>query len=346
MMSQRFIKLRLQRACSIVGMLLMLALALPATADITDASSPEPLRFALIGDIPYNEREIRQLPGLFADMVERRSRYVIHVGDLKAAAESCQDRLLEARHRLLDSSPLALVYTPGDNEWVDCERDRAGNYDARERLARLRELFFANSQSAGLQPLALQRQSNTRRFRAYPENSRWETADVLFLTLNLPGSNNNFRADGGRNAEFEDRLQANRYWLNHAFLYAQQKDFSVIVIAFHANPFTSQKIHGRDGYAEFKTQLRSLAQKFKGEILLLHGDTHHYRIDHPLLDEDGEPLKNVTRVESFGSPFNHAWVEVEIDTSRLNERPVLRITPQRLGPSPAPQVMGDIDAND
>ncbi|HEX2191246.1 MAG TPA: hypothetical protein VHG51_20215 [Longimicrobiaceae bacterium] len=42
-------------------------------------------------------------------------------------------------------------------------------------------------------------------------------------------------------------------------------------------------------------------------MALVHGDTHFFRVDQPLVDPDsGERLTNVTRAETFGSPDLHA----------------------------------------
>jgi hypothetical protein len=48
-------------------------------------------------------------------------------------------------------------------------------------------------------------------------------------------------------------------------------------------------------------------------VILIHGDTHRYRVDHPLLDPaTRKPLERFTRIESFGSPFVD-WIRVSVD---------------------------------
>ena len=37
---------------------------------------------------------------------------------------------------------MLVVLTPGDNEWTDCHRVAAGEYQPLERLAKLREVFY------------------------------------------------------------------------------------------------------------------------------------------------------------------------------------------------------------
>ena len=56
--------------------------------------------------------------------------------------------------------------------------------------------------------------------------------------------------------------------------------------------------------------LTAETRNFPGEVLLVHGDTHHYRVDRPLSGANEGPLANFTRVEVFGSPFVN-WVRVQ-----------------------------------
>ena len=51
---------------------------------------------------------------------------------------------------------------------------------------------------------------------------------------------------------------------------------------------------------------------FSGEVLLIHGDSHRYRFDQPLLDpRTKHALPNFTRLEVFGYPFMN-WVRVRV----------------------------------
>jgi hypothetical protein len=49
---------------------------------------------------------------------------------------------------------------------------------------------------------------------------------------------------------------------------------------------------------------------FDGPVVLVHGDSHTFRIDKPVISET-RPL-NFTRVETFGSPDVH-WVRATVD---------------------------------
>jgi hypothetical protein len=46
-------------------------------------------------------------------------------------------------------------------------------------------------------------------------------------------------------------------------------------------------------------------------VLLVHGDTHFFKLDKPLLKQD-DLIENFTRLETFGSPNVH-WVRVTVD---------------------------------
>jgi hypothetical protein len=73
-----------------------------------------------------------------------------------------------------------------------------------------------------------------------------------------------------------------------------------------------------DGFQEFLVALRERVIAFGRPVAYVHGDSHYFRIDKPLLDASGRRLQNFTRVETFG---DHAeadntdvqWVKVVID---------------------------------
>ena len=175
-----------------------------------------PFSFAVLGDAPYHPLEAFALSRLLGGLDHENVAFVVHVGDLKASFEPCSDALLRARRALLDVSPIPLVYVPGDNEWTDCHRESAGEYDPRERLGELRRLFFDTRESLGRRKLRFSRQADNPRFRAYPENVRWLSGEVVFATLNVPGSNNNLGRNARMDAEHTERMAANLAWLDEA----------------------------------------------------------------------------------------------------------------------------------
>jgi hypothetical protein len=55
------------------------------------------------------------------------------------------------------------------------------------------------------------------------------------------------------------------------------------------------------------------ARAFAGPVLVIHGDTHTYRVTRPLVIKGAEDVGNLNRLESFGSPAT-GWVRVTIDS--------------------------------
>ncbi len=277
--------------------------------------------FALIGDMPYSDGEIEMTRAILQEIGQDDSiAFVVHDGDIKSGSERCDDLRLTARRDDFDLSRHPFILIPGDNEWTDCHRANNGGFDPEERLAKLRELFFAGDESLGRRRIKLTRQGDLQpQFAAWRENVRWEFEGVLLVGLNIPGSNNNWKSRVD-NHEFHARLKANTAWLEAAFAHARANKFPGIMLVIQANPDfegdyarkSGTRPEFRDGYAEFKAQLAREARAFGGPVVLVHGDTHSYRIDQPLKDGAGNTLTNVTRVETFGSP-GLGWIKVSIE---------------------------------
>ncbi len=264
--------------------------------------------FALLGDAPYSPEEETAFIEMLRELNREDVAFVVHVGDFKHGWTSCGDAVFRQRQQMLAESRRALVYLPGDNEWTDCWRVPAGRYDPLERLAKLRELFFAQGSSLGTPPLALVRQSDDAAAPPYPEHVRWTLGDVVFAGFNLPGGDNNERRMPGEHAR---RDAAARDWLEQSFAHARGHRARALVALMHANPLASS-LAVRAGYTGFVSLLVRETLNFTGQVLLVHGDTHEYRVDQPLRDPaTGVTLPNLTRVESFGSP-RVEWVRVRV----------------------------------
>ena len=270
------------------------------------AVSSEAFSFAIIGDAPYKPRE--EAP--FERMLERIDRedvaFTIHVGDIGAGHSTCTDAGFERRFRQLDRSRHPLIYTPGDNEWVDC---RGMGFDVLDRLARLREVFFADAQSMGLTKIALEAESdNIGGCGAYPENRAWSRAGIRFVTINVPGSSNNVGYDAASDAEALCRNAANRRWIARAVDESRGAGTRALVIAMQANPWFTRKRVFDDVLDAIERASRALGKP----VLLVHGDTHNYQVDQPFADATGATIANITRVETYGSPIV-GWVKVTVD---------------------------------
>lgn len=264
--------------------------------------------FAALGDTPYNAEEEARLVPLIADLNRNDLAFVIHIGDFKSGWSNCSDELYRERREWFGLSHHPFVYIPGDNDWTDCWRGPAGGYQPLERLRRLRELFFSQPRSLGQRAIDLEQQTRSSSPQPYPEHARWIHRRIVFLTVNVPGGDNNLQRD---RAEFAARDAAVRQWIGESFRIGHARQLAGVVIAMQANPWAAAGPR-RDGYAPLLETLQREAREFRGEVLLIHGDTHRFRVDRPLVDPDTQqPLANFTRVEVFGSPSVN-WVRVTV----------------------------------
>lgn len=306
-----------------------------ALSVLAGALAAQPVSFGLFGDTPYSHWEREQLPDLLAEMGREPLAFVVHDGDIKSGSSECSDAVLRDMLGVFQRSQHPLVFVPGDNEWTDCHRKNNGGYDPLERLAKLRKLFFAGDTALGQRPLKLERQSRDPAFAAYRENVRWEAGGALFVGLNVTGSNNNYHGpaySGGPVPEFIERNAANRAWLAQAFALARSRKLAGVLIVIQANPeFEAAAAgHAKPGYRDFIDQLRSETQAFAGQVVLVHGDSHHQQINQPLLDAEARAVvPNFTRVETYGSPFM-GWIKGTVDAA---DPKVFRFEPRRWTPA-------------
>lgn len=193
---------------------------------------------------------------------------------IKAQGEPCSDKAYLRRKALLDEAQNGVVVSLAATDWAACplESDKSS---AIGRLNRLRELFFFDDFSLGGSRIPVIRQSTIAKFRSFSENSRWQIGEVMFATVNLPSNNNNYIVDAGRNSEFEDRLIANRDWLNRVFTFAQREKLAGIVLFCDGNPLAVRRMSStqRDGYAETRKLIAALAAKFPGKVLIVYGQS-------------------------------------------------------------------------
>lgn len=332
----------------------MLSLALAAAPLDAAASESSRFSFAVIGNAfgpsPTSEAAGQKL----IDAIGRDPRisFVVYDGNLKSVGEPCSDALYARRQTLLDASRPALIFVPGLHDWVTCSTAGSGGYDADERLDQLRQTIFQDPSSLGQNPLPLTRESEVSRFRPYRENVRWLLDDTVFIALNAPDGNNHYLNAGGRNGEFEDRVIANGFWLEHAAEYAKRRNAHAIVIFVQGNPWGAERRERaerfawlrfarrpRDGYIEFRRSLTRLAQTFRGPVLIVHQDdaklARGFEIDQPLRNEKGATIANVTRIAVALHDPAAQWLHVDVDMGR---RPPLRIgvrdVPKHLPPLP------------
>jgi hypothetical protein len=304
--------------------MLAMLVALSATVVLAKpkdrASGPTRYEIGLIGDIPYNAVQEQQTARLFEELDGEKLAFIAHDGDIKSGSSACTDDVYQRELRRFESSDNPLVYTPGDNEWTDCHRPpnpSPEEADALNRLALVRGTFFSDGdESLGEKTIPLTRQSEE-----YPENARWTYGGVTFATLHVVGSNNNRPTtlpDGttvGNQQEYEARNRANVAWLEETFDEAEASDSPAVMLVIQANPFEEDTAES-SGFTEFKAKLEEETIAFGKPVVLVHGDSHTFRIDKPVISET-RPM-NFTRVETFGSPDVN-WVRATVNISDPDE---------------------------
>jgi hypothetical protein len=257
------------------------ALTVHGAAAAAPKKDPDRHQFGVIGHSFHNGGGEAKLKQAIADESEPALAFVVATG-IKGDNEPCSDKLYARRLELFDDAPRPMIVLPSASDWSEC-KNSAGRSAAIERLNRLRELYFAEPTSLGKQKLGLTRLSASAKFRSYAENAHWVVGDVLYATVNLPANNNHYRPEAGRNSEFEDRLVANRSWLNRLFAMARREKHHAIVLFSEGDvkaltqptglrALLGRSTSSRDGFDEPRRQIAALAQKFPGKVLLIDTD--------------------------------------------------------------------------
>lgn len=230
------------RASALVLCLALAACASPAAKSVPPAAKAGPgaeaVTIVAFGDMPYRAADIPAYEGLLRAISAAAPDVTINVGDIKGGGP-CDEAVFRGQRDYMNSVHGPLVYTPGDNEWTDCHRPGWGDYDPRERLAVLREMFFTAPESLGRDPIALERQADvSATHKAMVENARWRIGDVMFATAHVVGSNNGRRSgDAPAIAEYARRNAANLEWISGLFDDARRARATAVVLAFQADPY-------------------------------------------------------------------------------------------------------------
>lgn len=199
-----------------------------------------------------------------------------------------------------------MLYTPGDNEWVDCVDKVESNNFKIDRLSYLRKLFFLKKQTLGKNKIDIENQSARR----YPENARLMLGDVAFITTHNVSNYNNFDPQSKQNTlEYFDRNAANIDWLIESF--EKYKKANSFVIAYHANIFKRKSLPVRREFKNFSETIYKLSNKYRKPVLILSGDSHKFQAFKP------EPNKFpfLYAIQNFGDPDFKA-IEIEISNSK------------------------------
>jgi len=315
----------------------------------------------LWGDLPYSDVQATTgVPNLIADMNSQRLAFTVHDGDLKAGnsipgsatVTTCADGLYTQALGYFNALKAPSAFTPGDNDWTDCDRPKNGAYNSLERLDHERLVFFSTPYSFGqhkmrqeVQTASLCLDANGKKVPCV-ENRRWTVGGVTYATLNIQGSCNNLCDTAPDQAEFDARNAANIAWMQETFDAAIARKSAAVMFVTQGDPGFDLSDGTRaplrdpkslvetdgqlDGFQTFLSALRDEVVAFRKPVAYVHGDSHYFRVDKPFLDASGKRLENFTRVETYGNNAANGnndvnWVKVYVNAE---SREVFAYQPQ------------------
>lgn len=336
----------------LLGKLFFLAMTVPvlasSTPTLTTGLEIESYAFGLWGDLPYNDAQaLTGVPNLIADMNSEILAFTVHDGDLKAGNSiansvtptTCANALYTQSLGFFNSLRAPAMFTPGDNDWTDCDRPSNGGFSSRERLDYERQVFFSTPFSMGQRRIRQEVQTaalclGVNGPTGCVENRRWSVRGVTYATLNIQGSCNNLCDTAPDQPEFEARNRANIAWMQETFSVARAEGSAAVMLITQGNPGwdltdstraplrdprTLAETDGQpDGFQAFLVALREQVVSFRKPVAYVHGDSHYFRIDKPFLDSQGRRLENFTRVETPGDNAGNGtndvqWVKVLVN---------------------------------
>jgi hypothetical protein len=299
----------------------------------------------LWGDLPYSDVQAQTgVPNLIADMNNQDIAFSVHDGDLKAGSaipgsktpttcSTVEPSIYSQALGYFNSLDKPAIFTPGDNDWTDCDRTINGPFNSLAQLQYERGFLFSTDDSLGKHKLELEVETGPRcqgttsqtgspRFMTgCVENRRWTFHKVTFATLNVQGTCNNLCSSGagdpsGDVPEYTARETADEAWLRATFDEARNEHSAGVMIIWQADPgFDTSGYQGApkrdpkslveadgnaDGFHDILSLLRDETIEFEKPVVLVHGDSHYFMVDKPLLDSSGRRVENFNRVETFG----------------------------------------------
>jgi hypothetical protein len=275
---------------------------------INTGSSNE-LTLAVYGDAPYGltpaDTSQNEATPAFIDSINNDPKVdlVAHVGDIHSGKQFCTQAYDESVFDLWTQYRDPVVYTPGDNEWTDCQKAAEGGGttsgyalgDPAANLDLVRSIFFANpgyTLGGRKKQVVSQAQVGRGTDAKYVENVLWEQSKTVFVTLNIPGGSNNdadnwFGAarTAAQTQEIAERTVADLHWIDAAFAQAQADDAQAVVVIEQADMWD---LDGKApshiaNYKPFIDSIASHTLAFGKPVLLFNGDSHIYRSDNPLV---------------------------------------------------------------
>jgi len=294
----------------------------PATATAADnTADSQAFTFGVIGDIPYGEAEIAKFPARIQDInADSALKFVAHVGDIKNGSSVCSDEYFENTRTQFDTFEHPLVFTPGDNEWVDCHRTNNGAYNPLERLDKLRDVFFDESGKT----LGATMPVKTQAHLGLPENVRFTQNRVAFSVLNIQGSNNSLQPWTGLGeitatpeqlAEVQHRTDAVLAQIRNTFADAERRNDRAVVLMTQADMFDPSLLAAATANPDIMSGFREIVQviideanSFDAPVYLINGDSHVFAENQPLAE--GSPWLDI-----YGQPAADDLQRITVDGS-------------------------------
>lgn len=312
--------------------------ALAGNGTPINTGSANPLTLAVYGDAPYGASNTDTAAfgatPAFIDAVNHDPKVdlVAHVGDIHSGSQKCTVAYDQSVFNLWTAFKDPLVYTPGDNEWTDCQKPKElggsdFNGDPLQNLAAVRSIFFPHvGYTLGGRPKQVlsEAQVGTGTDANYVENVMWEQSQTLFVTLNIPGGSNNDNDNWyglprtqAQTDEVSQRTQADLDWLNRAFDQANADGVGSVVIITQADMWDTADIASHElAYKPIIDSIASNTLAFGKPVLLFNGDSHMYRSDDPLMPnspcvvETGQPDTSTMPCPTDAYTLNNAAYDV------------------------------------
>jgi hypothetical protein len=306
---------------------LLAGICFPLSASADEDFEGRKSALAVYGDSPYGTTPTDTVQTVLtphfisAVNADRKIDLVLHVGDIHSGKQYCTEAYNRTIFEMWTAYKKPLIYVPGDNEWLDCNKagegggaydsttgqivyvvDASGNpvdYAKGDPIANLdliRSIFFSQpGRTLGgghkfviSQALAYDRAHPSD--KKYVENVIFVQSNVLFVTINLPGGSNNDgdvwyaapTASAAQLQEVTERTGADLRWLDTAFALAKLLRVKGLVIQAQADMWDNEK--GAAHQAGFEPFVKSIADHtvaFKKPVLMFNGDSHIYLSDNP-----------------------------------------------------------------
>nr|MBA2559228.1 hypothetical protein [Propionibacteriales bacterium] len=220
-----------------------------------------------------------------------------------------------------------LLYTPGDNDWTDCDGRAGGSYNPLERLDKLRKVFFGRpGVTLGQRPMRVGSQAGA----GFPENVTWKMANVTFSMVHIVGGNNGLIPWAGhttatpqQTAEVMARVAADVQQIHDAFRSARRSGSRAVVLMTQADMFgsppSSARFATRYGFQAIVQAFSREARRYRKPVYLFSGDSHTYRRGNPLAPGSPwlrlyhvAPVPKLTRYVVEGSTHDDEWLKVAV----------------------------------